>query len=98
MKPLAHIGSKGKNKMTNTVKHKGETVQDPPLVKRLLSDPRTGWFWAIPRIWLGIQWFTAAQHKFADPSWVQTGDALKGFWTGATAIPETGRPSQPVSR
>jgi len=77
--------------MTNVVKHKGEIVQDPPLVQRLMSDPRAGWLWVLPRIWLGLQWFTAAQHKIGDPKWVQTGEALKGFWLGAVTIPEEGR-------
>lgn len=34
----------------------------------------------------------AGEHKVTDPKWVQTGEALKGFWTGAVKIPETGRP------
>ncbi len=77
--------------MTNVVKHKGEIVQDPPLLQRLLSDPRAGWVWVLPRIWLGFQWSTAAQNKIADPKWVQTGEALKGFWLGAVKIPMEGR-------
>ncbi len=77
--------------MTTVVMNKGERVQDPPIVQRLLNDPRAGWLWVLPRIWLGWQWFEAAQHKIADPAWVQTGDALKGFWTSAVLVPETGR-------
>ena len=44
-------------------------------------------------MWLGIQWIDAAMHKINDPAWVTTGAALKGFWTGAVKIPETGRPA-----
>jgi len=73
--------------------HKGEMVQDPPLVQKLLSDPRAGWVWVLPRLWLGWQWFEAAQHKLSNPAWVQTGEALKGFWLNAVKIPETGRPA-----
>lgn len=71
---------------------KGHVIQDPPLVHKLLNDPRAAWFWLIPRVWLGLQWLDAAQHKLADPKWVQTGEALKGFWMNAVKIPETGRP------
>lgn len=81
--------------MANIMTRKGEIVQDPPLVQKLFSDPRAGWLWALPRIWLGYQWFDAAMHKVNNPAWVQTGEALKGFWTNAVKIPEQGRP--PIS-
>lgn len=74
---------------------KGEVVQDPPFVQWLLTDKRAGWLWFFLRIWLGWQWITAAQHKIFDPKWVQTGEALKGYWLSAVAIPATGRP--PIS-
>lgn len=77
---------------TNLITRKGHVIQDPPLVQKLLNDPRAAWFWLIPRVWLGLQWLDAAQHKLADPKWVQTGEALKGFWMNAVKIPETGRP------
>jgi thiosulfate dehydrogenase (quinone) large subunit len=79
--------------MKSAVMHKGEVIQDPPLVQRLLSDPRAGWLWVLPRIWLGWQWFEAGQHKVTNPAWVQTGEALKGYWTNAVAIPAEGRPA-----
>lgn len=77
--------------MTTVGMNQGSRVQDPPIVQALLSDPRAGWLWVLPRIWLGWQWFEAAQHKIADPAWVQTGEALKGFWLNAVLVPETGR-------
>ncbi|MBL8056553.1 MAG: DoxX family membrane protein [Anaerolineales bacterium] len=81
--------------MANVLNRKGETLQDPRLVQKLLSDPRAGWLWLLPRIWLGYQWFEAATHKITNPAWVSTGDALKGYWLNAVSIPETGRP--PIS-
>ena len=79
--------------MNSIVKtRKGEVVQDPPLVQKLLTHPMAGLLWLPLRIWLGYQWFEAAMHKVQNPAWVVTGEALKGFWTGAVAIPETGRP------
>lgn len=77
--------------MANVLNRKGETLQDPTLVQKLLSDPRAGWLWVLPRIWLGYQWFSAAQHKLADPKWVQTGEALKGFWLNAVKVSDTGK-------
>jgi len=73
------------NKMVVT--RRGEVVQDPPFVKKLLSSPMAGWFWLLPRLWLGYQWIDAASHKISNPAWMQTGEALKGFWAGAVAIP-----------
>ena len=78
--------------MNTITTRKGEIVQDPPFVQKLLSHPLAGWLFVLPRIWLGLQWFEAAQHKISDPKWVQTGEALQGFWQRAVAIPETGRP------
>jgi len=79
--------------MANVITRKGEVVQDPPFVQKLLSDPRAGWLWLPLRIWLGYQWVEAGLHKITDPKWMQTGESLKGFWTRAVAIPETGRPA-----
>jgi len=71
---------------------KGEMVQDPPLVQKLLSHPLAGLLWLPLRIWLGYQWFVAGSHKISNPAWVVTGDALKGFWTNAVKVSaETGK-------
>lgn len=78
--------------MKGIVTRKREIVQDPPLLQKLLSDPRAGWLWLIPRIWLGWRWVEAASQKVTEPAWVQSGVAVKGFWEQAIAIPESGRP------
>ena len=75
--------------MSNVVTRKGEVVQDPPLVTKLLSDPRAGWLFLLLRIWLGYQWVEASLHKISNPAWVATGEALKGFWTNAVAVSAT---------
>jgi thiosulfate dehydrogenase [quinone] large subunit len=72
---------------------KGEILQDPPFVQKILADRRAGWFWFILRIWLGWQWLSASMHKITNPAWVSGGTALKGFWTSAIAIPESGSPA-----
>lgn len=75
------------------VTQKGRLIQDPTFVKTLLNDPRAAWFWLIVRVWLGYKWIDASLHKINEPAWTQTGDALKGFWTGIVQVPETGRPA-----
>ncbi|HEX6387672.1 MAG TPA: DoxX family membrane protein [Anaerolineae bacterium] len=79
--------------MRNITTRKGTVVQDPPLAQFLFSDTRASVIWLVLRIWLGYKWVDAALHKVTNPAWVQTGDALKGFWTGAVAIPDGGRPA-----
>lgn len=75
-----------------TITRNTRIIQDPPLVKTLLTDKRASWLWLVLRVWLGYKWIDAALHKVDNPAWVQTGDALKGFWSGIVVIPETGRP------
>lgn len=76
-----------------TVTQRGHTIQDPKFIHTLLNDTRFAWLWLVVRVWLGYQWIEAGLHKIENPAWTQTGDALKGFWTGAVAIPAEGRPA-----
>lgn len=78
--------------MNNIITHKGRVIEDPPIAKFLFSDVRTAWVWLILRVWLGYKWFDAGLHKLENPAWMDGGAALKGFWTGAIQLPETGRP------
>jgi thiosulfate dehydrogenase (quinone) large subunit len=77
--------------MSALVTRKGKVIQDPPLVHKILSDPRAGWIWFALRIWLGWQWISSAESKIFNPAWVGGGAALKGYWTNQVVIPETGR-------
>lgn len=79
--------------MSAVVNRKNQVLQDPPFAQRLFSDPRASWFWLIVRVWLGWQWIDASMHKINNPAWTQTGDAIKGYWVSAVAIPEVGRPA-----
>ena len=73
----------------------GETVQvEGPAVSRwLFSSTAAGMFWLPIRLFLGFSWLEAGLHKFSDPAWMDSGAALEGFWKGAVAIPEQGRPA-----
>lgn len=68
-------------------------IDEPGFVKTLLNDPRASVIWVIVRVWLGWQWIDAASSKIGNPAWTETGAALRGYWTNAVAIPETGRPA-----
>ena len=68
-------------------------IDDPQFVKILFTDARFSLLWLAARVWLGYQWIEAASHKLGNPAWVDTGEALKGFWMNAVAIPEAGHPA-----
>ena len=67
--------------------------ENPAIVEKLLSHPRAAWLWLALRVWLGWQWVEASTHKIGNPAWTETGEALKGFWSGIVVIPDTGRPA-----
>lgn len=71
---------------------KGQPIQEPSFVTALFNDKRFAVLWLIVRVWLGWQWFESGRGKFVNPAWMQTGDALKGFWTRAVQVPAEGRP------
>lgn len=73
----------------------GHIIQDPPLARFLFSDTRFSVVWLVIRVLIGLSWLQSGLGKLNNPAWMQTGEALKGFWTNAAAIPESGRP--PIS-
>ena len=75
----------------NPTTFSGRTIEDPKIARFLFSDVRMSWVWLVVRIWLGYQWITASLHKISDPGWIQTGEALKGFWAGALKLDATGK-------
>jgi thiosulfate dehydrogenase [quinone] large subunit len=80
--------------MSNIVTRTGTVVEDPPFARFLFSNTRImGWVWLVVRVLIGLQWVDAASHKLSSPGWMNTGEALKGFWTAAVQIPEAGRPA-----
>lgn len=68
-------------------------VDEPQFVKSLFNDRRFSVLWLVVRVWLGWQWINSSIGKVTNPNWVETGDSLRGYWTNAVAIPETGRPA-----
>lgn len=76
----------------NPVTVSGRLIEDPPIARFLFSDVRMAWVWLVVRVWLGYQWIEASMSKIGNPAWVETGMALKGFWTNAVQVPAEGRP------
>ena len=66
-------------------------ASDLPFAHVLFSTTRFAWLFAIVRIYLGYQWVNASWHKLTGGGWIDGGAALKGFWTNAVKIPETGK-------
>ncbi|HZQ99533.1 MAG TPA: DoxX family protein [Chloroflexota bacterium] len=42
------------------------------------------------RLFLAYEWIQAGLHKLGDPGWMQTGQALQGYWQRAVTVPATG--------
>jgi thiosulfate dehydrogenase [quinone] large subunit len=69
-------------------------VREPALSRFLFHDTRSAPLWLAVRLYVGIAWLTAGWEKIiGSPSWLSNGGALKGFWTGAVAVPKTGKPA-----
>ena len=73
---------------TYVLTHKGQTLETPSIINMLFNDKRFSILWLAVRVWLGWQWIEASLHKLTNPAWMQTGEALKGFWMGAVKINE----------
>ncbi|MFO7321317.1 MAG: DoxX family membrane protein [Chloroflexota bacterium] len=68
-------------------------VQDPPFARLLFSDTRFAIIWTAVRIFIGYQWLSSGLGKLVNPAWIDSGEALQGFFLRAVAIPETGKPA-----
>lgn len=72
---------------------KRKHIRDPKFVSVLFSDPRFSILWLVIRVWLGLQWLNSGWGKLSNPAWIDTGEALLGYWQRAVEIPEQGRPA-----
>src|SRR5689334_9450734 len=70
----------------------GRVVSNPPVARLLFDDTRFAVVWLILRVLVGLTWLDSAAHKLGDPAWMQTGEALKGFWASAVKVPDNGKP------
>ncbi len=68
-------------------------VDDPVVWKLLLGNVYYALIWLPLRFFVGREWLVAGEHKVRDDAWMDGGEALKGYWERAVAIPEQGRPA-----
>ena len=80
--------------MSDKVPSTTEVFADPPFAQSLFNSPKWAWFWVIARLYVGYSWLTSGIGKLSNPAWTQTGEALKGFWERAVAIPDA--PARPL--
>jgi thiosulfate dehydrogenase [quinone] large subunit len=66
--------------------HENVRATDPSFAQFLFSDTRMAWFWLIVRVYIGYSWITSGWGKFNNPAWLNTGEALKGFWVNAVKV------------
>ena len=55
-------------------------IEEPRLARLIFADTRFGWLWLPLRLYLGWAWLEAGWHKFVDPKWMGTGEALLDYW------------------
>ncbi len=80
--------------MSTTRLNNNTVITDPPFVVDLFSNTRWSWLWLLLRLYLGYQWLTSGLGKLGNPGWTQTGEALRGFWERAVAVPDA--PARPA--
>jgi thiosulfate dehydrogenase [quinone] large subunit len=80
--------------MAQAVMKTTSRLNDPPLAEKLFGSVKSAWIWLIPRIYVGYTWISSGWRKLDNPAWVETGEALKGFWARAIVIPEA--PARPA--
>lgn len=61
-------------------------LEDPPIARTLFGDTRLAWLWLPLRLYLGYAWLTSGWGKLQNPAWVDTGQALRGFWENAVRL------------
>lgn len=65
-------------------------IEGPAFTRYLFNNTRAGLLWLPIRLFVGFQWIEAGLGKLQGSGWLDGGNALKGFWTGAVAVPQTG--------
>src|SRR5215208_1425579 len=61
-------------------------ITDPPIAQYLFANTRVAWLWLPLRLYLGYAWISAGWAKIQNPAWMETGQALRGFWENAVRV------------
>lgn len=70
------------------LKTEAVVVREPALVYRLTSTTSFAWLWLLLRVYLGYTWLKSGLPKLSNPAWMETGEALKGYWARAVTTLE----------
>ncbi|MBN9374178.1 MAG: hypothetical protein J0I40_02060 [Cellulomonas sp.] len=68
-------------------------MHDPAAWRLLMGNVYWSLVWLPIRFFVGREWLEAGEEKLRSDAWMKGGVALKGFWTGAVAVPDKGRPA-----
>ncbi|MBI5303879.1 MAG: DoxX family protein [Chloroflexi bacterium] len=72
--------------MARLAAYRNGEMTDPPITRFIFSDTRFAWIWLIVRLYMSYTWITSGWGKFNNPAWLNTGDALKGYWVNALKL------------
>lgn len=72
--------------MARLTTYQNGEMTDPPITRFIFSDTRFAWVWLIVRLYMSYTWITSGWGKFSNPAWMNTGDALKGYWLNALKL------------
>jgi thiosulfate dehydrogenase [quinone] large subunit len=67
-------------------------VQDPPIAQFLFQNTKASVIWLIVRLYLAYSWIDAGLHKVTDLAWMDSGQAILGFWNRALGTAPNGNP------
>jgi len=70
----------------------GRILTNPPVMRLIFDDIHFAIVWAFVRVFVGVIWLDAGFNKISNPAWMETGDALKKFWTTMVQTPSSGAP------
>jgi thiosulfate dehydrogenase [quinone] large subunit len=70
----------------NAVSSSNVVLDDPPFLRALTSDTRFAWLWLPLRLYVGWTWLSSGWGKVQNPAWMDTGQALRGFWENAVRV------------
>lgn len=74
------------------VNEQGEIlIPDPKIAHTLFQTVKVAWLWLILRLYLAGTWIPSGWGKINNPAWMD-GSGIKGFWSNAVKVPETGQP------
>lgn len=68
-------------------------LEDPGVVRRLLSDTRLAGIWTVVRLYAGWQWLEAGRGKLSAPGWMDGGETLRSYWQQLVTLPAGSDPA-----